>query len=75
MQSSFSFAFKTVYHRREEYWKTDIVETKKKLLKIVVQKKKNEGKKEIYLLVFNPQMKSWLMMNKLVQFQVLQELA
>ena len=36
MQSSFSFTFKTVYHRREEYQKTDIVETKKKLLKIVV---------------------------------------
>ena len=66
---------KTVYQGKEEYEKTDLVEGKKKTLKISVQSKKIEGKKkEIYLLVFNPQMKSWHMMNKKAQFAALQNL-
>ena len=65
---------KTVYQGREEYEKTDLVEGKKKTLKILVQSKKIEGKKEIYLLVFNPQMKSWHMMYKIAHFAHLQNL-
>ena len=42
---SFSFALKTVYQGREEYEKTDIVERKKKPLKISVQSEKIERKK------------------------------
>ena len=58
---------KTVYQGKEEYEKTDLVEGKKKTLKISVQSKKIEEKKEIYLLVFNPQMKFQLMVNKKAQ--------
>ena len=65
---------KTVYQGREEYEKTDIVERKKKPFKISVQSKKIEGKKEIYLLVFNPQMRFQPMVNKKAQFAFLAKL-
>ena len=49
---SFSFALKTVYQGREEYETTDIVERKKKPLKISVQSEKNERKKKKYIFWF-----------------------
>ena len=51
---------------------TDIVETQKKPLKISIPLWKNWGKKRNISLVFNPQMKSWLIVDKRIQFPVWQ---
>ena len=45
------------------YEALDIVETKKKLFKIVALSKKKRERKEIYFCFLNPQIKSWLMMD------------
>ena len=47
---------KTVYQRREEYEKIDVDETKKKPLKVSVERPKIEGKNGN--LGFDPHMKS-----------------